>query len=130
MIRAIVRPVEKTDVAASTMPEKESVLRITDSNLQSVIDAAKPGETLVIPEGTYTKPITITKSLVLKGEKCLFQVTADEPAIFINTSGGKVSIEGVTIKWQLASSDNHEFPFAVAVKGHRRRDQELYFLST
>jgi len=49
--------------------------------------------------------------------ECIFEVTANEPAIFIDTKGkGKVTIELVTIKWQLATSDRTERPFAVAVR--------------
>jgi len=64
--------------------------------------------------------VTITKPLTLKGESvndCIFEVTANEPAIFVDTKGkGRVIIEAVTIKWQLATSDRTEHPFAVAVK--------------
>jgi parallel beta-helix repeat protein len=88
--------------------------------LQELIDSTPEGQMLIIPKGVYTEPVTITKSLTLKGKSrndCIFEVTANEPAIFIDTRGkGKVLIEAVTIKWQLATSDRCEYPFAVAVK--------------
>ena len=105
MIRAVVRPAG----------EKKAV----SGSLQSMIDAAEPGATVEIPAGTYEEPIIVNKSLVLKGvsaDDCTFKVTADKPAVFIDTAGGKARLENITIQWQLASSDQHEYPFAVAVK--------------
>ena len=110
MIRAMVRPLESS---AAPSP----VSRTQSGGLQETIDAAEAGATVEIPEGTYTEPIRITKSLALKGNLCIFNVTANEPAIFIDIQGkGHVSLEGFNIKWQLASSDTCEYPFAVAVK--------------
>ncbi len=90
------------------------------SKLQQLIDAAKPGDTVVIPKGIYVDPIDINKPLALKGASradCIFEVSANRPAIFVDTKGkGIVTIEAVTIKWQLATSDRCEYPFAVAVK--------------
>ena len=125
MIRAVVRPVKELD---GGMPGMMPMPPITSSNLQSVIDAAEPGATIGIPSGIYERPIRINKPLVLTHSKLLepaggpqgevvFKVTANEPAIMIDTKGkGKVLIEDLTIQWQLATSDKHEYPFAVAVK--------------
>jgi len=110
MIRAMVRPLGSSKTT-SLVP------RTPSGGLQETIDAAEAGATIEIPEGTYTEPIRITKSLVLKGSKCILDVTANEPAIFIDIQGkGHVLLEGINIKWQLASSDTCEYPFAVAVK--------------
>jgi hypothetical protein len=110
MIRAMVRPIDASGTPSPAVPAKTG-------SLQQAIDDAEAGSTLDIPDGTYTDPIRITKSLILKGGKCIFNVTANQPAIFIDTQGkGSVLLEGVTIKWQLASSDQCEYPFAVAVK--------------
>jgi beta-lactamase regulating signal transducer with metallopeptidase domain len=110
MIRAMVRPLEPSGTASS-------VSRAQAGGLQEIIDTAEDGATVEIPEGTYTEPIRITKSLTIKGNKCVIDVTANEPAIFIDIQGkSHVSIEDVNIKWQLASSDTCEYPFAVAVK--------------
>jgi len=97
-----------------------SALAAQESELQSLIDAAKPGDTIVIPKGVHTSPININKPLTLKGKSradCVLEVTANRPAIFVDTGGkGTVTIEALTIKWQLATSDRCEHPFAVAVK--------------
>ena len=106
MIRAMVRPIDASGTPSPAVPAKTG-------SLQQAIDDAEAGSTLDIPDGTYTDPIRITKSLILKGGKCIFNVTANQPAIFIDTQGkGSVLLEGVTIKWQLASSDQCEYPFA------------------
>ena len=104
-----------------------------EKGLQGLIDAARAGGTVIVPEGVYTEPISISKSLKLKGQSptgSIFEVTANEPAIFVDTKGkGKVSIEGVTIKWQLATSDkNIEHPFAVAVKDTRAEVKRCNFV--
>lgn len=115
MIRAMVRP------AAGTGVGSEAGTRASDAgSVQALIDAAEEGATVEIPAGTYEQPIRVTKSLILKGasrDTCVFKVTANEPAIFIDTAGkGKVHLSNVTIKWQLAASDQQEHPFAVAIK--------------
>ena len=88
--------------------------------LQQLIDSTPAGQTVNIARGVYTEPVTVTKPLTLKGESvndCIFEVTANEPAIFVDTKGkGGVIIDTMTIKWQLATSDRTEHPFAVAVK--------------
>jgi beta-lactamase regulating signal transducer with metallopeptidase domain len=90
------------------------------NRLQRIVDSTQPGGKVIIPKGVYTGPITITKPLTLEGESrndCIFEVTANEPAILFDTKGkGKVIIEAVTVKWQLATSDKCESPFAIAVK--------------
>lgn len=128
MIRAVVRPLaEKTStLVTSTLTEVQA------PGLQGMIDAAQPGSTLEIPPGTYEQPVTISKSLILKGtdrEKCIIKVTANEPAIMIDTAGkGKVIVENLTIQWQLATSDQAEFPFAVAVKDTQATVQNCTFI--
>ncbi len=125
MIRAVVRPLGQNSSGGSGMMMMDPMMMgmsaaADSSNLQAMIDAAQPGATVEIPAGTYEQPIKISKSLILSGsspEDCIIKVTANEPAIMIDTAGkGKVLIENVTIQWQLATSDKHEYPFAVAVK--------------
>lgn len=101
--------------------------------LQKLIEAAGPGETVVIPEGVYTEPITITKPVVLKGQSqagCVFEVTANRPAILIDTRGkGRVILEGVTIRWQLATSDKGtKHPWAVGVKDTKAEIRHCRFV--
>jgi parallel beta-helix repeat protein len=88
--------------------------------LQQMIDQARPGEVVLIPKGVYADPVDIRKSLTLKGQSrtdCVFEVTANRPAIFVDAKNeGEVSIENITVKWQLATSERCEYPAAVAVK--------------
>lgn len=90
------------------------------SALQQRIDAAEPGSVMMVPKGTFTKPIRITKPVTLRGASqadCVLEVTADEPAISVNTAGqGGVALENLTVRWQLASQDRVERPFALHVK--------------
>ncbi|MBN2456554.1 MAG: right-handed parallel beta-helix repeat-containing protein [Sedimentisphaerales bacterium] len=105
-------------------------------NFQSLIDSAKPGSAVVIPDGIYTEPIEIKKSLKVKGQSknCVIEITDDIPAIFVNTAGkGEVTIEGMTIRWQLATSNkNTELPFfavgiAVGIKDSRVKLKDCDF---
>jgi nitrous oxidase accessory protein NosD len=105
-------------LAAPAHPPKPAT---APSELQRLIDAAQPGATVMVPKGTHTVPIQIIKPLALKGsapEDCLMEVTANGPALFVDTGGqGQVVIEGLTIKWQLATSGERvEQPAALAVK--------------
>ncbi|HLA85326.1 MAG TPA: M56 family metallopeptidase [Thermoguttaceae bacterium] len=104
----------KEDVAlpASAEPTQEIALVDGAADLQKMIDDAKPGDVVVVPEGTYDKPITIGKSITLKGEnveRCILDVTADEPAVMI-TSKKPATIESLTIRWQRATSDRPASP--------------------
>ncbi|MHC4436956.1 MAG: M56 family metallopeptidase, partial [Planctomycetota bacterium] len=100
--------------------EQAKAVPVAKSDLQRMIDSAQAGATIIIPKGIYAGPVTISKPLILKGEsrnECIIEVTSNQPAISVDSKGkGKVLIEGVTIKWQLATSDRVEHPFAVAVK--------------
>jgi beta-lactamase regulating signal transducer with metallopeptidase domain len=125
MIRPVVRPL-------SEVPEATTVSSsAAEDSLQAMIDAAEPGAVIEIPAGTYDQPIKVNKSLILRGtsqDECIIKVTANEPAIMLDTKGkGKVLIENMTIQWQLATSDKHEFPFAVAVKDTKAYIQKCSF---
>jgi len=67
------------------------------NDLQQMIDSTQPGGIVVIPKAVYTQPVTVTKPLTLKGQSgkdCIFEVTANEPAIFVDTKGkGEVITE-------------------------------------
>jgi len=105
---------------AESQEQGPSLPSVTTNDLQRMIDSAQAGGMVVIPKGVYTEPVTVTKPLTLKGESrndCIFEVTSNQPAISVDTKGkGRVIIDTVTIKWQLATSDRTEHPFAVAVK--------------
>ncbi len=113
MIRAVIEQPASNQVVTD---EKS----FANKNLQKMINLAKPGDTVIVPKGVYAEPVTVTKPLTLKGESktdCIFEVTANEPAIFIDTKGkGNVTIEDLTIKWRLATSDRVERAFALGVK--------------
>jgi beta-lactamase regulating signal transducer with metallopeptidase domain len=100
--------------------EQAQAAPVSKSDLQRMIDSAQAGATVIIPKGIYAEPVTITKPLILKSEsrnECIFEVTSNQPAISIDAKGkGRVIIEAITIKWQLATSDRAEYPFAVAIK--------------
>jgi beta-lactamase regulating signal transducer with metallopeptidase domain/nitrous oxidase accessory protein NosD len=115
-----VKPGVKTDVQIGFEPADKKAVPAKE-DLQSLIDCAKAGDTVIVPKGIYKEPIDINKSLTLKGEsraECVFEITADRPAIFIDTkSKGEVVVEDLTIKWQLATSNKGiERPFALGVK--------------
>ena len=100
--------------------------------LQNMINSAQPGDTVTVPNGVYTFSMGITKSLTLKGQSqadCIFEVTANNPAILIDTRGkGKVTLENLTIKWQLATSDKTEEAYAVGVKDSKTEIKNCNFM--
>jgi hypothetical protein len=89
------------------------------TDLQELINKAKPGAVVTIPPGVYREPITIDKPLTLKGdnpEKCVLELTADQPAVTVS-SKGPVIIDSISIKWQLATSEKQKEPAcAISVK--------------
>lgn len=106
---------------------------LAKKNLQTMINAAKPGSTVLVPEGVYTEPVTVTKPLTLKGQSkvgCIFEVTKNAPAISVDTRGkGRVKIENLTIKWQLATSDKDiKAPFAMVVKDTKVKVENCSFI--
>jgi beta-lactamase regulating signal transducer with metallopeptidase domain len=113
MIRAVVRPASGGQSSSAAASAESS------NPLQALIDAAAEGSTVEIPAGTHTEPITISKSLIVRGadrDTCIIKVTADRPAVTINTKGKKVTVENMTIQWRLATSEKCESPFALGVK--------------
>ncbi|MCP4261778.1 MAG: hypothetical protein GY774_30400, partial [Planctomycetes bacterium] len=90
-----------------SLEQKKSAILVKVGDVQQLIDSALPGATVIVPKGLYTNPVRISKSVTLKGKSridCIFEVTANEPAISIDTKGkGLVTLEDLTIKWQLAT---------------------------
>jgi len=126
------QPGHKTDVQVEGESADKQVIPAT-KNLQSLIDAAKPGDTVTVPKGLYTEPVEINKSLTIKGEsrnECIFEVTANKPAIFVDTKGkGQIVVQDLTIKWQLATSDKGiERPFALGVKDTQAEIKNCSFI--
>jgi hypothetical protein len=95
---------------------------VAEDDIQSQINRAEENGEVSIGNGTYKSPITIDRPLVLKGEnreKCVLVVTADQPGITVATTE-PVTIESLTIKWQLATSAGSQGPAsAVFVKDAR-----------
>ena len=91
-----------------------------DNPLQALIDAAEPNSVVNVSKGKYTKPVVIDKALTLKGvsrDECVIEVTDNYPAILVDASAEtQVRIEGLTVKWQLATSDPVDFPHAIVAK--------------
>ncbi len=79
-----------------------------DNIIQKLIDKAQPGQTVIVPNGTYTHSIRINKPLTLQGESkegCIFKVKANHPAIHVDrVTGGPVRIEKLTVTWQMISA--------------------------
>ncbi len=106
---------------------------ISSADLQTLIDSAKPDDTIIVSEGIYTEPIHVTKSVTIRGVNragCIIQTTANKPAILVDTQNkGRVNIENLTVKWQLATSDkNTEHPFAVGFKDSKGRIANCSFI--
>jgi nitrous oxidase accessory protein NosD len=83
-----------------------------EDSLQGRIGAAEAKGTVAVSAGTLKESVKIDKALTLKGENpetCVLDVTDDTPAIAIATKE-PVTIEGLTIRWQLATSDGKQGP--------------------
>jgi len=101
-------------------------------DLQEAIDVAEPNDTIILGKGTYTQPVIISKGITLRGASrtdSVFEVTADQAAISINTMGkGKTKLENLTFKWQLASSNpGTNVLGAVTVVDSRAEIEGCYF---
>jgi len=142
IIAAVLLPMVKADVqveagrakpADSPLEQKKIAMSATVGDVQRLIDSAPPGATVIVPNGLYTNPVRISRSVTLKGKSridCIFEVTANEPAVSIDTKGkGLVTLEDLTIKWQLATSDkNTKRPFALEVKDSKTNVKNCSFV--
>lgn len=77
----------------------------SSNNLQAMLDQARPGDTISIPEGDYEGPIQITKPLVLlaKGNVKLTN-PSDEAAVTIQSDN--VTIKGIKIVDKRVNSED------------------------
>lgn len=69
------------------------------SPLQSIVDNANPGDTIILPSGKYEGPVTINKQLSIAGahkDEVILASSADQPAVTILANN--VSLQDITIK--------------------------------
>ena len=88
-------------------------------SLQKQIESAKSGGSVSVAAGSYAEPLSIVRPVSIKGasrDEVVCEVTANQPALTV-AAKRPVTIDSVTIKWQLASSDaTGESATAVLVK--------------
>ncbi|MEO8429180.1 MAG: choice-of-anchor Q domain-containing protein [Verrucomicrobiota bacterium] len=66
--------------------------------IQNLVDAAAPGDTVVIPAGTYFENVIINKDITLQGAGAgISIVDGNQSGVVITVSGGTVSITGLTV---------------------------------
>lgn len=69
---------------------------VTPLTMQSLIDQAKPGDTIDIPPGSYTGPVIITKPLTIQANGDVkLTASGDQPILTIKAN--HVQLSGVTI---------------------------------
>jgi nitrous oxidase accessory protein len=77
------------------------------TDLQSLIDAAAPGETITLAAGTYTGGVTIDKRLTISGTD-LSVIDSDGVGTVIEITAPDVTIENVIIRGSGASLDRED----------------------
>ncbi len=97
-------------------------------NLQQAIDDAKSGATVIVPEGTYTKPVAIKRGITLKGEVgSVLKIESNTPAILVDAYNGAV-IDGLTIQYKCTDEAQEvEHPYAIFVRGGEATVQNCRF---
>ena len=81
--------------AARTLLNREQSVVVGDSTLQATIDAAEPGSTVVVPDGTYEETVTIDKPLTIRGENAT--VRGDGNGTVVEIASDDVAITGLSI---------------------------------
>ncbi len=87
-------------------------VEIRADDLVQRLERAAPGDVLALPPGLVTSPLSLAHALTLRGhdpQVCIVDVTSNQPALTI-TAREPVVVEGLTIRWQLATSDRSETP--------------------
>jgi hypothetical protein len=92
-----------------------------DNNvLQDQIDKAPAGGVVTVPKGTWTAPLRVDKPLTLRGEDpaaSIIDVTSDRPALRFGHPKGEATVENLTVRWKLATSNRPtELQAAVVTK--------------
>jgi parallel beta-helix repeat protein len=68
------------------------------TTIQAAIDAASPGDTIIVSSANYTENITINKSISIQGVGMPVLISADEFQPVITLEADNVSITGIVIK--------------------------------
>ena len=114
----IVRTILSCFLAGVVVAALQQRLRAEDS-LSARIEGAKDGDTIRVGKGTFNETIKATRSITLRGkstDESVIVLTADEPALTV-TENATVTVESMTIRWRLASSEPQPGPpSAVFVK--------------
>ena len=92
--------------AARTLLDRNRTVVVGDSTLQATIDAAEPGSTVVVPEGTYRETPTVDKPLTIRGENAT--VRGDGNGTVVEITSDDVAITGLTITGVGESQDPDE----------------------
>lgn len=107
-----------------------SCLFAGDVDLQELINNASSGDTITIPAGTYTDPITIDKELTLEGLDAVLEVKSNRPAIQIDTSK-TVVIRNLKILHQAETKPQQgDRPYAVYISGGDLLIEDCIFKGT
>ncbi|MGI2296186.1 right-handed parallel beta-helix repeat-containing protein [Paenibacillus sp. GXUN7292] len=81
------------------------------SPLQSIVDNANPGDTIILPSGKYEGPVTINKQLTIAGahkDEVILTSSTDQPVVTILADN--VSLQDITIK------DERMLPLTAAIE--------------
>lgn len=82
------------------LPAKIRVLTVPDRfpSIQAAIDAANPGDTVLLRAGTYNEPVVIGKPLRLKGEgRLTTKILGRGVGAVVQIRAGDVSVSGITV---------------------------------
>lgn len=83
------------------------------TELQDMINSASHGDTITIPPGTYTQPISIDKAITLAGSNVILKIESNQPAIEITTRK-PVTLKNLNIQYQPTTKpQNDEHPYAI-----------------
>lgn len=73
------------------------VLLLTQESIQSRIDRARPGDTVVLDAGVYRERIAIAKNVTLEGRGAVV-IDGENAGTVVSVTGAKVTLRGLTIR--------------------------------